>query len=353
MRKRQGYQRPSGNKFKNRSTGSRHHPLEVPYKGLEIGDKVRIRVLSLSEDETVIFEGREVSITNPKTKKPMTIKVALPLDKNGNVIEESLDLRTPGGKRVGDGREVFFYRIPVWLYSIQKGKNAPEEIGALRYLEMTQGLRDSLDELETFQDGLGEFNPETGRPDYDIFLRIVEAKMVPFSYRFDVINLGSNKKQDPAFGVEVEEFFTDEMFDAIDEQWDDVIDAMFTAPTMADLEKRLGVDSESTDEDDEDAEEEEKVSRRGSTRASSETGSNSRRRSAREEPAEETEDDEEAEVVETKSTRSSRTRSAEPASTGASRRSQYREAVDEEAEEPEETSRSERTASRRYGGARR
>jgi hypothetical protein len=236
-----GYRRPKGkNAFEQYASASREaHPLEVDYRSLKIGDSVRLRFLDLTEDSTVALEAREVKILNPQNQSFMNIKVEIPLGEDGKPLPEVKELVDHNQTPVLAGKSVRIYRCPVWVYHIVKEKEIID-VDGLRYLEFTQGLRDSLEELRSFQNGVGEFNEETGRPDYDVDLRIIKGEgSISKNYVFDVVYLDAKtKKPHENFGVEAEEVL-EEVMGEIDSAWDEVQDAIHTRTTLDALTKRV------------------------------------------------------------------------------------------------------------------
>lgn len=237
-----GYQRPTGtNAFAGYAGSNRDvHPLSVDYKSLKVGGRIRLRFLDLTEENTVVIEGREVGILNKQNNTMMNIKVEVPLDESGNIDPGAKDLVDHNGTPFLACKKVNVYRCPVWVYYSQDENQNVTDIDQLMYLEFTQGLRDSLDELNTFQDGVGAFNPETGRPDYDVDLVIIKGEgSIPKNYAFSVVYLDSKtKKQHANFGPEAEEVLA-EVMDSINDDWEPVVEAMNTRTTMDEVAKRL------------------------------------------------------------------------------------------------------------------
>lgn len=237
-----GYRRPQGgNAFAGYAGANREvHPLEVDYKKLKVGGRVRLRFLDLTEEVAVVLEGREVGIVNKQNNSMMAIKMEIPLDDEGKPDAGLKGLVDHAGTPVLACKKINIYRCPVWVYFEQDDTGKVTEIDALRYIEFTQGLRDSMDELAAFQNGVGAFNEETGRPDYDVDLCVVKGEgTIPKNYKFDVVYMDAKtKKPHPNFGVEAEEVL-DGVMDEINELWEPVLEAMNRRTTLDDVTKRL------------------------------------------------------------------------------------------------------------------
>lgn len=247
---RPAYRRPQGgNAFQQHAgAGYECHPLEVDYKKLKIGGRVRLRFLDLTPEAAAVFEAREVGIVNKQNNSMMAIKVEIPgeYDRHEDgTYEFTPDERVKGlvdhnGTPVMACKSVKIFRCPVWVYYEQDENGKITDIDTLKYLEFTQGLRNSMDELVGFQDGAGAFNEETGRPDYDVDLCVIKGEgTIPKNYKFEVVFLDpKTKRQAESFGVEAEEVLSDVMGE-IEGMWPEVLEALWRETTYEDLEKRL------------------------------------------------------------------------------------------------------------------
>lgn len=246
--KTKNYTRPQGtNKFDKYATGRDVHPLEVDYKRFKPGGRVRMRFMNLDDDVAVALEGREVSILNRQTGAMMSIKVEIPCDEHGEPLSEVEKMVDHSGVPVLAQKETPIFRMPVWVYFEEDDRGVITEVSALRYLEFTQGLRVSMDQMKEWQQGVGAFNEDTGRPDYDVDLRVIKGEgTISKNYRFDVVYLDSKtKKQHPNFGVEADEVLA-EVLDVIDEEWPAVIEAMNRRITLQEFERRLAPPKENS-----------------------------------------------------------------------------------------------------------
>jgi len=243
----QQYRRPSGgNKFDNYASSRDVHPLEVDYKKLKVGARTRLRFLDLTDEVALAIEGREVGILNRTNNSMMAIKIEVPVDDNGLPLPEVKDMVDHNGTPILACKKINFFRAPVWQYFEQDENGKITDVDAVRYIEFTQGLRDSLSELEGFQNGVGAFNPETGRPDYDVDLCIIKGEgTIPKNYQFDVVYLDTaTKKTHQNFGPEAEDVL-EEVMDDIQALWPDVLEAMNTRITLDDFIKRISPPKES------------------------------------------------------------------------------------------------------------
>lgn len=253
---RPAYRRPQGgNAFQQfAGSGREVHPLEVDYKKLKIGGRIRLRFLDLTPEAAAVLEAREVGIVNKQNNSMMAIKVEIPgeyvRNEDGSydftVDERVKSLVDHNGTPVLACKSVKIYRAPVWVYYEQDENGKITDIDALRFIEFTQGLRDSMDELVGFQNGAGAFNEETGRPDYDVDLCIIKGEgSIPKNYKFEVVFLDEKtKKQHENFGSEAEEVL-ESVLPEIEQMWPEVIEAAFRQTTYEDLEKRLAPAKES------------------------------------------------------------------------------------------------------------
>lgn len=229
--------RGGGNAFASYKGSSFGDPLAINYRKFKENSYIRLRILSLSEEDVTVIPCREVSILNPKTKQMMIIKdVHEPEDPS--VMHTIID---HAGNPMSSAKQTYLFRCPVFVYFTVDEKNNREDVNQLRYLEFGQGLKNSLDKLEEFQQGLGAFNEETGRPDYDIDLVIFEGDGGIKNYEFEVVLMDSKtKKQHPHFGVEAEVILEQEGFmDAVSADWDAVQEALHRRMTEDEIRQRV------------------------------------------------------------------------------------------------------------------
>lgn len=253
---RQGYRRPQGgNAFQQYAGSSREvNPFEADYKKLKVGGRMRLRFLDLTPEAAIVLEAREVGIVNRQNNNMMAIKAEIPGEYVRHDDGTYAFTPDPGLRNIVDhnGTPVLacktarIYRCPVWVYFEVDDMGKVTDVDGLRYIEFTQGLRDSMDELVGFQNGAGAFNPDTGRPDYDVDLVVVPGEgSIPKNYKFEVVFLDPDtKRQDANFGKEAEEVLNDFM-DQINDDWDDVMEAISRTTTIEDFEKRMQPPKES------------------------------------------------------------------------------------------------------------
>lgn len=232
----------TSNAFKDRErTSSSLDPNQVMYKNLKPGDFVDIRFLTFEEEAFMQIRCRKAEITNPKTNKPMTINV---VDLGYEVMSELID---SSGTPLNECKTTYLYRLPVWVYrrraTDKDGVVKTEEINELKYIEFGPGLAKSLEKLEEFQDGMGEFNQETGRPDYDVRLKVVPGQndAIPKNYEFEPVLFEVKDKKrvnSSSFGVEAETVLKKYM-SVISEKWDEVVTAMKTLPDATEVRRQL------------------------------------------------------------------------------------------------------------------
>jgi hypothetical protein len=230
--------RGGGNAFAGYKGASFDDPLSISYKRYKPGAYIRLRILSLAGEDVNVIPCRGVSVMNPQTKQMMTIKdVHEPEDTS--IMHDILD---HAGNPMSACQQVNLFRCPVFVYFTVDEKGTREDINALRYLEFGQGLKNSLDKLEEFQQGLGAFNEESGRPDYDVDLVVVEGEgSISKNYEFQVVLMDSkSKKQHGHFGVEAEEVLETEGFmDAVAAEWDTVQAAISKRMTEEEIRNRV------------------------------------------------------------------------------------------------------------------
>lgn len=236
-----GYSRPTGgNAFKDpalQSSSFAPSPFILEYKKLNVGDFVDLRIISLSRDDIEVIEARKATIKNPKkNNQPMTVIVHDP----GKEIAETISDQF--GNRLDQCDPTKLFRVPVAVKSITRmnGKNREvEELdGKLMFIEFGTGLKISLDKMEGAQEGAGGFNEETGRPDYDVRLRVVNGnKGIPRNYEFEPILLEGTKPS-KTFGVELEEAYPDWM-DGIMDGWEELREAMAERQDEAEIRRQL------------------------------------------------------------------------------------------------------------------
>lgn len=224
------YQRPtSGNAFADpalKTTGS--SPFHQEHK-LDVGDSVEFLILSLAYEDIEVIQSLKGTITNPKNGNPMTVIV----DNLGpEVCSKILDVT---GTPLSECPSCNVFRIPVWVVS-EKRNGKVTQVNALKYLEFSEGVKRSIDDLEKAQDGACAFNKETGRPDYFIRLLVVEGnKGIPKNYKVEPITIGALGK---LFGTEAEEAIADHM-DEIADQWDELREAMGKRMTVDRVKKQF------------------------------------------------------------------------------------------------------------------
>lgn len=245
--------RPAGgNAFSNyASKGRRVHKLQANYYDIPIGGYMRVRFLDLTpeteEGGAVVIPGFRVKITNPQNNQLMGVVVHGVYENPEDPIEERVlteefqELVDHENNPLSAGQPVYVYRTPVWVYEkMEDSKKLMEEIDALRYLEFTQGLRDSMDEVAANTNGKYILNEETGLPDYDMNLVIIKGEgSIPKNYRFEGLDWDAKKKQNHVnFGVDFDDWKKD-YEDDIDKLWDEVMEAAKTTMTIEEVRKQV------------------------------------------------------------------------------------------------------------------
>lgn len=214
------------------------HPLELNYKG-NIGDYARLRVCSMAEEDIAVIPAREMEIFNPKQKNFMKVLIPEPEDSN-----DMVGLFDHKQNPMEGCTQKFIYRIPVFVFESCK-KGVVEPVNALRYMEFTQGLMNSLEDMRGFQDGAGAFNEETDRPDYDVFVRVVEGTgSIPKSYTFEPAMADpKNRKNNfmhENWSKTTEEVLEEmQVMDEVSAAWDEVVEALQTRMTLEEIEKKI------------------------------------------------------------------------------------------------------------------
>lgn len=214
-------------------------PYELGYRGSahKIGEAWVIRILSLHPDYIIQQPARRVTIKNPKDGSLM--QGVIVADPGAPLNEELTD---HAGKRLCDCKAAEIHRVPVWVYGHYTDKGQYEEVDEFKYIEFGTALRISLQQLEEQNRGLCKFDKETGRPEYDILLKIVtnqQNKKIPKTYEFEAITQDSESLgKDPNFGVPAETVL-EAVKKQIEELWDTVQDEMRKGLSDDDVRKRL------------------------------------------------------------------------------------------------------------------
>ncbi len=226
--------------------------FELVYRGkdvFDVGDSVLLRFMSLHPDDILKVPEKKVSVTNPKTKKLMEIKVHNPLqyDPVPEGADELTTLKDHSGAFFEDCQDSTCYRVPVFVRSITSGtgKNREtEDVDRLLWVELGPGLKKSLNKMAEANDGICAFNEESGRPEYDVRLKIVKGTSgdFPKTYEFEAVVL-NGREPDANFDVSAEDCVD---LKVIEEDWDAVQEEMRALMTVADVKKKLRTSSNSS-----------------------------------------------------------------------------------------------------------
>lgn len=194
--------------FKNDS------PMSLKYKGKEfmVGDTWVFRVLSLDSKFTRNITARKVKILNPRTGDYMDIMVADQGPRNK-------ELHDHAGRSLDTCDVTSIFRMPVWVYGKINASGKKEKIAKLMFLEFTSGLVASLNALEEKQGGKCAFDEKSGRPEYDIQLKILyNNKEFPKTYEFEPVIMDDEMERHPNFKVVTEKVLEDE-YEQIEAGW--------------------------------------------------------------------------------------------------------------------------------------
>lgn len=219
----------AGNAFKDR-TAQRFKDSEfrLNYQGKDfnVGDYWRFRVLSLHPDHIKEFAARRCTIINTKTKQKMKLVIPDP----GEPLNETLVDHT--GTPMSECQETTVMRIPVYVYGIWKKKQKKHEFEAIeevQFLEMGQGLINAFCDLKDAHQGKCAFSDNTGRPEYDILLKIeFNNPEIPKKYELEPVLMGDNMEKDPNFGVSAETALGEDVCKEVMESFEDCVKELQT-----------------------------------------------------------------------------------------------------------------------------
>lgn len=219
--------------------------FELDYRsGLEVGSSVEFRIMRLNKSETNSYPTVPVKLYSPKKGTPLNLRMYLP-DR-----ELAQDLYDHDGVRVSDiesDKIRYMLRVPIFVYKINKmteGKIVTEEVNKLYFVELGGGLKKTLKELKE-AGGLTKFDETTGRPNYDMLLKIVPGQSAQYNKNYDVeaITLAIDKQGKPVthpnFGLTAEEAIKEWEDTEVRPNWGKMMEGMFALPTETELRNFL------------------------------------------------------------------------------------------------------------------
>lgn len=236
-----GYKKPTGNAFAGMNAFQRSE-YEHNYKGA-LGTKTRVRIMSLAAGDVAKIPVLRVDVLK-YGKKPtdddavMNIAVHHPGDAEAQRIRNYL------GTPLSACKVEYVYRIPVfvfWTLNAETGERV--NVNKLRYIEFGSMLKKSIDNLPNAIPGLESklaFNPETGRPDYEIDIEVVRGDGKYPNYRAVPRIYEDNGSGDyvKTLGVETDEVLA-KFIDAISDDWDAVIADIKKTDSVDDIRRRV------------------------------------------------------------------------------------------------------------------
>ena len=211
-------------------------PNQFDFKSLikSVGGYARIRILSLSPDHVRVIPCRKINVLSMKSKQPLTITV----EDLGEQLEGLQDYT--GEPVLGEKNQTDIFRIPVWVYGVKPDEKPTTQLdtssAGLYYIEVGRGVVTSINKLKASNDGLFEFDANTGCPEYD--LRLKKLGAMPY---WDVEGIHwEGKGPSPSYNVPVENVLADQWNDIL-ASWGDLMNAMQRPfSTLADIKRQLG-----------------------------------------------------------------------------------------------------------------
>jgi hypothetical protein len=214
-------------------------------KELKMGESVDFRIMRMDAEGVLYSEGKKATIINPKEGTPMNITVFYPGKEVASKIFDS------EGVCLEDAPSTPIVRLLVWVYhknvDVDRNGQTTRQIpfNRLMYFEFTKGLAVSLNNLETFQRGIGRFNKKTGRPDYDVSLTVTPGinaaikktyTLAPILSEFDPDT--GEAKHHKNWNKEAEVALADHM-DVVEKTWDEVNKAMRKVPSPEEVKRQF------------------------------------------------------------------------------------------------------------------
>jgi hypothetical protein len=230
-------------KYNNRGKGK--NPFELDYRGKDkqIGEVWTIRILSLAEDDVREIPARKATIINSQSGS----KMQFPIPDPGHPLNNEITDHT--GKPLSQCESVVIYRMPVWVYKHTDEKGKVVDVNELKYLEFTEGIRISLQKLEQAQGGKCAFDPDTGRPEYDVDLKIVyNNEQIKKKYELEPVLFTDDMDKHPNFKVKAEKALA-KFADQISEKWDELQEAMDSGTSEAEIRDAVKVWTKKEEED--------------------------------------------------------------------------------------------------------
>jgi hypothetical protein len=177
-------------------------PFEFDYRNNEVlgvGDYVRLRIFTLDEQDIQVIPCKRGNIVIPGKPKPISKVVH-------NLGSELADLTDGNGVPFAEWQGTVLYRIPVWIYGVNKG-GVYNEIEKLMFIEIGPGLKKSLDEVKDDPSGMFAFDEKTNVPEYDLMLQIVKGEGdITKNYLFRGINMDPKSRSiDANYNVPAEQ----------------------------------------------------------------------------------------------------------------------------------------------------
>ena len=250
-----GYKAPTKSKTSTTTsaidgfTGFQPDPFFFNYKKEigTIGEAVDFRILDLAEKTpaVLVYEARKCMFTNTKDNKPMELTIAYPGDAIGKTLVDR------DGKNMTECKSTPVGRLTVWVYgkhvNVNPRTGVPTEyvpINKLMFMEWGPGLLKNLNTINAARNGFMPFNPQTGRPDYDIQLVTIKSSSPSFSKNYELtpklFTFGADgiPTKDPHVARDAEDVLADFM-DDLNKDWDTCIAAMRKVPTVEEIKRQF------------------------------------------------------------------------------------------------------------------
>lgn len=215
-------------------------PHEFVYKG-QVGDVTRVRFMSFSKDHKAEIACRKVPILKSKVtpgEDPTMITVVHDLGP-----EVCAELTNFQGIPLTGFDQSTIWRFPVFVFWKKDTSKGGEKINInkLMYIECTYQLYKSIADLKTSVQGMEQtlaFNADTGRPDYEVDIQVIQGSGKYPNYRA-VARLLENGAVVNTVGKDTDEVLAPFM-DDINASWAEVQQAIHARETVEDVKRRIG-----------------------------------------------------------------------------------------------------------------
>lgn len=220
---------------------------ENPFKILpkacaKVGDEMYFRILSMDPKQCRRLEVVYVEKTTEKGVFTDEVHQALIYDDPEEVlsVNDLTSFSAQDGTPLLELKSKSKYRVPIWVYGFQrKGAKDFEELGALRFIELSWSQFTTLKELEDTRNADLTWSDDTGKPQYDLVLERAKEKGEG-TYRFEGLAKVAKDQPHENYNVADEDALGPEAMKEAIAQWGELQEAMDDFQTLDQIRWILG-----------------------------------------------------------------------------------------------------------------